>query len=455
MTSLPRKTALTFATFGLLMVSTDLVPVLKDYKVMDWRALPAVLDFVDRGPGGSPEKDEQLRLRPETEPMKQAAYPIVDVQQNLDHFYRALHRVESREPGAVTRILHYGDSPTTADLITSDVRLLLQQQFGDAGHGFCLIAKPWAWYSHSGIDIQGQGWEIDVANQGTMRDGQFGLGGVSFRGSPRAYGRVRLRQANHTRAEVSFLQQPGGGSITFRAGGKSLGTIETEAPAYHSGFARFEIPPQTGELTVEVANGDVRLFGMSLEREANGVIYNSLGVNGAYISLLARFFREDHWQEQLRHYRPDLVIVNYGTNESMYAPFVDHSSERETREVIRRLRKALPKTSILVMSPMDRGERMASGEIGTVPTIPRLVAIQERVARETGSAFFNTFAAMGGVGTMARWFEAEPRLVGSDFIHPMPAGARIVGGLLYKALVHDYNRYKQRLLENRTVAGVR
>ena len=63
----------------------------------------------------------------------------------LDAFYGALRRTGNREPGAVTRIVHYGDSPTTADLITGDVRALLQARFGNAGHGFILPAKPWAW----------------------------------------------------------------------------------------------------------------------------------------------------------------------------------------------------------------------------------------------------------------------------------------------------------------------
>jgi len=97
---------------------------------------------------------------------------------------------------------------------------------------------------------------------------------------------------------------------------------------------------------------------------------------------------------------------------------------------------------------------MTDGEISTAPAIPRLVSIQERAARESGCAFFNTFEAMGGMGTMGRWYEAEPRLVGADFIHPMPAGAKIVGGLLYQALIDGYNKYKLRLLQKRTmVAG--
>ena len=46
---------------------------------------------------------------------------------------------------------------------------------------------------------------------------------------------------------------------------------------------------------------------------------------------------------------------------------------------------------------------------------------------------------------MGRWYQAEPRLVSADFIHPMPAGARIVGNLLAKALVDGYSKYKLEL----------
>jgi len=56
--------------------------------------------------------------------------------------------------------------------------------------------------------------------------------------------------------------------------------------------------------------------------------------------------------------------------------------------------------------------------------------------------------AMGGDGTMARWYAVEPRLVGSDYIHPMPAGAKIVGELLYGSLRDGYNEYKLRQLRN-------
>jgi hypothetical protein len=118
------------------------------------------------------------------------------------------------------------------------------------------------------------------------------------------------------------------------------------------------------------------------------------------------------------------------------------------REVVRRLHTALPGASVMLMSPMDRGERKLAGEIETMPVLPRLVQIEAGVAKDTGAAFFNTFEAMGGPGTMARWYAAEPRLVSADFIHPMPAGAKIVGELLYNALRDGYNQYKLRQLNS-------
>jgi lysophospholipase L1-like esterase len=180
------------------------------------------------------------------------------------------------------------------------------------------------------------------------------------------------------------------------------------------------------------------------------VIYSSLGINGANVTLLSKSFNERHWAAELRHYKPDLVIVNYGTNESGFAEFVDKTWATEMKEVVRRIHAALPETSILLMSPMDRGERTTGGEIDTVPVLPRLVNIESRVAHDTGAAFFNTYQAMGGQGTMGRWYTAEPRLVGADFIHPMPAGAKIVGELLYNALRDGYNQYKLRQLKATT-----
>jgi len=289
--------------------------------------------------------------------------------------------------------------------------------------------------------VHGSGWKIEAASQNRAKDGYHGLGGVSFTGTPGAVSTIHL-ETPHSRVEVEFLRQPGGGVFTVTAGGVPLGEVETEGEK-EPGFVQFPLPEGgKTDVVISVKSGSVRLFGASFEKDSMGVIYNSLGVNGGQIQMVLRYYDRSQWTEQLQHQKPDLVILNYGTNESGFASYIDSAYGKELREVIARVKAALPGTPVLIMSPMDRGERRNDGTIGTVATLPKLVAIQRKAAEETGCAFFNTFEAMGGEGTMGRWYGMQPRLVSADFMHPLPQGARKVGVLLDDALVTGYDRYE-------------
>jgi hypothetical protein len=51
---------------------------------------------------------------------------------------------------------------------------------------------------------------------------------------------------------------------------------------------------------------------------------------------------------------------------------------------------------------------------------------------------------------MARWYEAQPRLVAADFIHPTPQGGRMIAEVLVREIGLGLDRYKlSRLLGNR------
>ena len=361
------------------------------------------------------------------------AVPDLDVPPgSLDAFYASLRRRQ------VTRILHYGDSPTTADSITSDVRKLLQARFGDAGHGFLLIAKPWAWYGHSGMRLDAKGWQIEPASQRRAPDGIHGLGGVSFRGEPGAVSRVGLPDDKYKTVVVYYLAQPGGGTFSVEAGEAKIVDVNTDAEEKKPGFAEFALPPGTTTIALRVASGKVRLFGYRFDKDGPGVQYSSLGINGGQVQMLLRYFAADQWIEALRHEDPALVVLNYGTNESIFPAYVQKQYPDELRQVIARIREALPHASLLLMGPMDRGTMDASGQIVTPESLQTLIAVQRKVAAETVCAFFDTFDAMGGAGTMGRWYHAQPRLVSADFMHPLPAGAAKVGALFEGALMQNY-----------------
>ncbi len=367
---------------------------------------------------------------------------ITDPNGSMRPFYAALDRAEQKQAGAVLHVLHYGDSPTTADLITSDVRALLQKRFGDAGHGFVLLSKPWAWYGHRGITLNSSGWTNDPASfRGGAKDRVHGLGGVSHSAWAGATSTVKLPDAAHTRVEVHFWKQPGGGEFRVEAGSQTVMNVSTAAETKAAGFESAALPPGTDTVKLTVTRGAVRMFGWSFEKAGPGVVYSSIGLNGASVQTLVHHFEPNQWSEALRHEKPELVVINYGSNEAENADYVDKYYSAEFRKLVDRVHSFLPETAILVMSPMDRGKRTAEG-IVTVAALPRIVEIQQQIALESGVAFFNTYAAMGGQGTMAEWYAAKPRLVEGDYLHPTPGGAAKVGGLLEAAILEGFGRWK-------------
>jgi lysophospholipase L1-like esterase len=365
---------------------------------------------------------------------------LVDEFGELDPLFADLWNLEQGHPDVVT-VLHYGDSPTTADMITGDVRAQLQRRFGDAGRGYVLIARPWAWYGHRGIELSDHDWKIRTG-VGLMREGVYGLGGAAFEGQPGAESTFRFTEEEPSALEVEYLKTPGGGLFAVAADGQTLVEQPTDGSSPSAARISLRLPGQTKEVSIRPTQGTVTLFGVDFRHGSQGVLYDSLGLNGATTSVLAHVLEPRIWTEELERAAPVLVIVNYGSNESSFADFVrDHYAD-ELRLAIGRIRKAAPQASILIMSPMDRGQRSGLNDIETMGTIPQIVAIQRQVAAETHCAFFDTYDAMGSKGTMARWYAASPRLVTADLLHPTPQGAAIVGGLFVEQLELRYDRWK-------------
>src|SRR5262249_9677054 len=75
----------------------------------------------------------------------------IEYPEALTTFFAKLKRTAAREVGVITRVAHYGDSAVAADAITSTARRRLQDRFGDAGHGFVLMAHGDMHYMHKDV----------------------------------------------------------------------------------------------------------------------------------------------------------------------------------------------------------------------------------------------------------------------------------------------------------------
>lgn len=362
----------------------------------------------------------------------------------LQAFHKALART-ARGIGQ-TRVLQYGASHTEADLLTGYLRQLLQHKFGDAGHGFIMPARPWRGYRHQDVRIHSsEGWLTDKAyRRGSRQDGLYGLAGFSCSSeSSEDFAWVGTSDssafgANVSRFDVTYLMQPGGGRFDVRVDGEHYGRYSSHAPALGLGWEPIRVPDGPHELEIRpVGDGEVRLFGVILERTVPGVVVDSLGIRGARASVWLRW-DETLFQAQLRRRRPDLVMLAYGTNESgdTRQPITKYESRLAT--VLERLRRATPEASCVLVGPTDRpitrGRRVVHRERTDL-----VIAAQRTIGARFGCAFWDASAAMGGPLSIVRWHEATPRLAQKDLIHLTARGYMALGDNLARSLLTGYD----------------
>ncbi|MCZ7583526.1 MAG: hypothetical protein M5R36_09430 [Deltaproteobacteria bacterium] len=157
-----------------------------------------------------------------------ATQAIEDAKGSMNAFYAALSRTAAGQPGAVTRIAHYGDSLIEMDLLSGEARRRLQSAFGDAGHGFIHVAKTRTWYHHDDVEHDPEAkWIAFQLKERGFPLNRFGLGGavsVPYKaGAESEIGTVRRGDVGKSvsRFEILALRSPDGGG---RRGARRQGT---------------------------------------------------------------------------------------------------------------------------------------------------------------------------------------------------------------------------------------
>ena len=370
--------------------------------------------------------------------------PIENVEA-LDNFYAALALTAAKKPGALTRVAHFGDSLIEMDLLSGQTRRRLQTKWGDGGHGFVLVSPSKAWYHPMDLyykpDLKWMGNDMSMMK---LRDRRFGLGGavaICFKAKAKTVvGTDNDGPVGHkvSRFDILFPIEPDGGEVEIKVDGKSLGVINTNGPSFTEGYARIDMPDDRHKLEIKAMKPKTRMYGVIMESKGPGVVYDSLGVNGTGVS---SFLKLDHvhWSEQLRHRNPNLVILGFGTNEAT-STLDPKRYQRKVERIVKIVKEALPGSSVLIMAPVDKAKKQGTSLVSN-SAITKVVEAQRAAAKASGAALWSTFDAMGGEGSMARWYNSTPRLGAGDLMHPTPEGGKVLGDMFYNALMQGFADY--------------
>ncbi len=365
---------------------------------------------------------------------------------SLRRFFDALIELDEKRSTRDVRVLQFGDSHTAADIQSAAVRHALQQRFGDGGRGFVPLGSPWRGFLQEGVRATStREWSPQHGKYVAGKfagDGRYGLSGVSVEGVKRG-GVASSHVSESSRIDVSYLEQPRGGSFELVIDGQRKDTIRTRG-AVRSQFRAYDLPlaPHQVELRL-VGDGEVRSLGATLDKPEIGVVYDALGINGARMNVFLTW-EEDHFAEQIRHADPALVILAYGTNESGDEKMSAESLERQMVDALGRVARAVPRASCLLLGPPDRAVQSEEGWV-TSSKLLSVISSEKRVAEAAGCAFYSQFDAMGGEGSIAEWAAEDPPRAQKDRVHLTRDGYAQMGSGFGADLLRSYAAYRNEL----------
>ena len=355
-----------------------------------------------------------------------------------------LARLRAARPnaGAPVHIIQIGDSHTAGDNITQGWRSRLQARHGYGGRGVLAGGRPYQGYLTWGVTAsQSSGWSMNATFGRGWRDGGQPLGISGFTQTASSPGQTLGVTAdspdqNFDRVILCAIAQPGGGTFILRMGGEehrwSLDAPQV-MPACRSVDSQF--PVGSASVTTEDA-GVVSITSFGTFKKRGGVVLSNLGVVGSQLTHLGRT-SDAVLRAEFAAYRPDLIVLAYGTNEGFSPAGSGDGFESAIRSQVARIRRlAGQNVPILLIGAPDAGTRN-SGLSGGVSCgegwyEPRLLSVvrdrQLRVARDLRLGFWNWAAAMGGRCSSYQWvLTAQMR---GDHVHFARTGGDRIGSLL-------------------------
>jgi len=407
-------------------------------------AVVGVVAGADEEPAPLPEP-----YAPREEDPLTAEHAISDPTGSLRGFYRALARTEAGGERALTRVTHMGDSSIGMDQLPHYLRRRFQDRFGDGGTGFVLVQPHSRSYRNNTVHMSARRpWMFCYLIFRCMDDGHYGLGGVATIGRRGSRTRIETRRdgdygttASHL--ELWYATQRRGGRLGLRVDADEEIVLDTRAEEIEDRFHRMELIPGPHRVRIRHAGGGrARAYGVVLETDGPGVVWDTLSMIGAFTTRLLEY-DEAHFRGQLAARDSNLVILNYGGNDLRRHVGRDvgiAAYREETRTVLARVRSALPDAGCLLTGIIEH--EMSGRTRIRPPQVQAVVDSQRAAALEAGCAFFDVYGAMGGAGSYRRWMRRG--LAAGDLKHLSPAGRRIVANWIYDALVSGYIAHRRR-----------
>ncbi len=401
----------------------------------------------------SQEKKKELKEELSKDSVPAGIVPIEDFSDEdsaraMDSFYKTL--ADSKDLDRPIRIAYFGDSFIGGDIVSADLRELLQKDYGGQGAGAVdlvqlysratVIQKSNGLVNH--LPTKREDFKLNLQSMNNIYATSDATASATQVGTHTDHGTFTDKWSN----SFLYFRPINGTTVKCKIDG-----METKE-VYSGKSDKLQMVKVEGEThSVEWSfTGKGNVFYFASNEGKNGIVLDNFGivsVQGTHLKTIPQTTLEEF--AAVRSY--DLIIMQYGLNvassdnENNYKQYA-----RGMKEVISNFHEAWPKASLLLVSVSDRCKKNKNGQPATMKGIKELVLVQRDIAKDSKIAFWDMFSAMGGDGAIGR-LAAEGNAE-KDYIHLNPKGGKIIAQRFYDAIsnaIFNYNR-RMKILDEYT-----
>lgn len=340
------------------------------------------------------------------------------------------------------RVAYFGDSMVEGDLVTQDLRRMLQEVFGGSGVGFVPITSIVAGFRQTVTHSFSSNWDDVSFKSDNKATHNLFISGHSYFSSGNSL--VTYKAVNQPRLD-NFDDI----TVLFGApvgGGEADANIIVNGSAYpvHATAPVNKLELKLGnakEVQLSITSTSIPLYGTAFEADS-GIVLDNFSFRG--ISGVELDYFSETYLKQVQATRPyDLLVFHYGPNLLFKPNLTDFSwYSKKMQPTLQKIRNAFTGTSMLLVSTADKGFRY-DGAWHTAKGVEPLIDAQYGMAKNTGSDFFNLYNAMGGEDAIVRWANAEPSLANKDYTHANHRGAKQIAEFIFNAIMKEYKEYEK------------
>ena len=359
--------------------------------------------------------------------------PITGDINQLKYFFDSLEKSNSQK----IRIAHYGDSIIWGDVVSDNLRVNLQKKYGGHGIGFLSICNDDLAARKTIVHEFSSDW--DWASVFTKNRNKYPIGIAGTVSKPSSNSTVFFQTNHISQATDSFSEMAlfysntnSNCAISYKINGDTPKTVNLEN---NKNLSKTEVNfgKEVNKIELTFNNSENAFFyGITLE-SGNGIYVDNFPFRGnSGVSL--RELNEDLLPIFSQNLNYKLIILQFGVNVAASGNVKYKWYSNMMLNVIKKIKKYFPNSSILMISPGDLGQKQGK-QIFTHPEIEKFVKVQEQIANQGEIAFWNMFDAMGGKNSISNWVEATPPLAFKDFCHLTGEGGEIISMRLITALM--------------------